>query len=366
MHHILERQIKHFLGGAENLSPAWEKFLAAVNDAYVHFDDDRELLSRSFDISSKEFSENNQKLREAKEVLEKEIQDRSENIDKYQTLVNNLSIGVYRNTPGPQGHFLEANPAIVAMFEADSKEEFMRHNVSDLYQNPSERELVAEKIKNNGFIKNEELALVTLKGKKMTASVSAVMKKGKDGSIYFDGVIEDITERKKLEEKLKEYAEERFKIIFETIGDGMVLADVANQQLFIGNTAFYTMVGYSPEEVQKLKVSDLHLEEDVSYVLEQFDKQARGEIQVARDIRVKRKDGSILYTDVNASPIILDGKKYLLAVFRDITERKEAEKKDKEYLDELENMNKLMIGRELKMIEMKEELEALKRKGTSK
>ncbi|MFZ2167669.1 MAG: PAS domain S-box protein [Minisyncoccia bacterium] len=362
MHRTLERQVKHFLGSLENLPPAFEKFLAAVSDTYTHTDEDRQLLNTSFDISSKEFLENNQQLRETKEQIEKEARERIEDLEKYQTLVDNLSIGVYRNTPGPEGHFLEANPAMVTMFEADSKEEFLKHNVSDFYQNPANRALFVEKMMKNGLVKDEELELVTIKGTKIVGSVSAVMKKDKEGSIYFDGVIENITERKELEKKLKEYAEERFKILFENIGDGMSLADVETRQLSLGNTAFSQMTGYSPEEVRKMHVSDLHLKEDLPYILDQFDKQARGEIKVAQDIRVKRKDGSIFYSDVNASPITLDGKKFLLAVFRDITYRKEAEKKGKEYLEEVENMNKLMVGREMKMIELKEEIEQLKAK----
>lgn len=64
----------------------------------------------------------------------------------YQTPIDNLSVGVYRNTPEPQGHFLEANPAVVAMFKADSKEEFLKHNISDFYQHPERRQLSIEVI----------------------------------------------------------------------------------------------------------------------------------------------------------------------------------------------------------------------------
>ena len=42
---------------------------------------------------------------------------------------------------------------------------------------------------------------------------------------------------------------------------------------------------------------------------------------------VKRKDGSVFYADINASPIIINGKPCLLGVFRDVTERKRAEEK---------------------------------------
>jgi PAS domain-containing protein len=92
---------------------------------------------------------------------------------------------------------------MVSMFDADSKKELMSHNVSDLYQDPSKRNLFVKKLMKNGFVKNEELNLVTLTGKKIIASVSAVMKKDKNGNVYFDGIVENITSRKKTEEALK-------------------------------------------------------------------------------------------------------------------------------------------------------------------
>lgn len=125
--------------------------------------------------------------------------------EKYQTLVENLSVGVYRNTSGPKGHFLEANSAMIVMFEARSKEEFMKHDVSDFYQNPEERMEYVDEITKKGEVKNKELNLVTLKGKKFIGSVTAVKKKDDKGNIYFDGVIEDVTEHKRMESELKHY-----------------------------------------------------------------------------------------------------------------------------------------------------------------
>jgi PAS domain S-box-containing protein len=124
--------------------------------------------------------------------------------DKYQALVNNLSVGVYRNTPGPKGHFLEANPAIVMMFEAASKEEFLQYNVSDFYADPKMRKVFAAKIMKHGSVRDEHLDLVTLKGKQFIGSVTATVTKDEHGNTCFDGIIEDITEQKKAAEILQQ------------------------------------------------------------------------------------------------------------------------------------------------------------------
>jgi PAS domain S-box-containing protein len=132
------------------------------------------------------------------------------------------------------------------------------------------------------------------------------------------------TERKQAEEALKS-SEEKFRVIFDHANDGMILADEETKKFYIGNNTICQMLGYSPEEIKKLGVADIHPKEDLPYVIEQFEKQVRREIAVAKDLPVKRKDGSIFYADVNTSLVTLAGRKYLLGLFRDITERKQAE-----------------------------------------
>ncbi|MCX7918181.1 MAG: diguanylate cyclase [bacterium] len=122
---------------------------------------------------------------------------------RYADLVNNLAVGVYRNTPGAEGRFLEVNPAMVAMFEAESKEEFMRRSVASQYVEPSQRKVLSDKLMQQGYVKNEEIELLTFKGRRFWASVTAVKKVDEQGQVYFDGVIEDITERKELEQLLR-------------------------------------------------------------------------------------------------------------------------------------------------------------------
>lgn len=121
---------------------------------------------------------------------------------EYHSLVESLSVGVYRNTPGVKGLFLEANSAMLNIFDAKSKAELLKHNVSDLYQNPEKRKEFVEEIIKKHEVKNKEMNLISLRGRKFIGSVSAVMKRDRNGQIYFDGIVEDITKRKKMEEEL--------------------------------------------------------------------------------------------------------------------------------------------------------------------
>ncbi len=122
-----------------------------------------------------------------------------------------------------------------------------------------------------------------------------------------------------------------FQTIFNNAADGILVADVEGKKFCLANTRLCHMLGYSSEEMKCLGVADIHPEEDLPFVVEQFEKQVRGELTLAKDIPVKRIDGSVFYADVNSIPITLDGKNYLIGIFRDVTEYKIAEEELKKF-----------------------------------
>jgi PAS domain S-box-containing protein len=134
----------------------------------------------------------------------------------------------------------------------------------------------------------------------------------------------NILRRKRAERRLTE-SEQRLRAIFDNATDGILLADPETKQFSTGNKMICQMLGYDLDELKSLSIKDVHPEEHSAYVTEQFEKQARGEISLARDIPVKRKDGTVFYADVNSARVKLSGKNYLMGLFRDITERRQAE-----------------------------------------
>jgi PAS domain S-box-containing protein len=87
------------------------------------------------------------------------------------------------------------------------------------------------------------------------------------------------------------------------------------------------MLGYPMDEVYRLGVEDIHPAEALADVQKTFEHQLKGEMRMAQNMPVKRKDGSVFFADVSASPIVLQGHTYLLGAFHDVTERMQAEER---------------------------------------
>jgi len=133
----------------------------------------------------------------------------------------------------------------------------------------------------------------------------------------------DITEQKNKKVTLRE-REKKFEKIFYGLNDGIIISDAKTQKFYLNNKKISKMLGYSIHELQKLSVKDIHPEESLPYVIEEFKKSVKGEITVATDIPVKRKDGSVFCAEVSSSRVRLGRKNYLVKIFRDISDRKTA------------------------------------------
>ncbi|MFB0526822.1 MAG: PAS domain S-box protein [bacterium] len=211
--------------------------------------------------------------------------------------------------------------------------------VADQYAH-SLREDFSKVDKNPLIGKTTEIEARKKDGEVFPAELSVSSRKIKSGWISTI-IMRDITERKKAEEALKE-SERRFKAIFEHATDGILVADPETKKLYNANQEMCRMLGYSLSEIKNLTVMDVHHQEDAPFAIEQFEKLVREEITQTADIPMKRKDGSIFYASVNAYPIIIAETKYLIGIFRDITERKKAEealrKSEEKYRQLIENL----------------------------
>lgn len=95
-------------------------------------------------------------------------------------------------------------------------------------------------------------------------------------------------------------SESRFRAIFDHAIDGIALAGIDDKRFVMANDAFCRMTGYGPEELSGLGIQAMHPPADLPHVIDQFERQARREIALTRNIPVLRKDGSAFRVDISS------------------------------------------------------------------
>jgi PAS domain S-box-containing protein len=238
---------------------------------------------------------------------EKALQESEE---KYKSLTNNLKIGVYRSTIGSEGVFVEVNPAIVKMFGFNNREDFLKTKVKDLYNNPHDREAFVEKILKTGTVKNEELQLQKKSGALFIASVSTVAARDTKGDItHFDGIIEDISERKRVEAVIIA-KEEKYRTLLESNPDPVVVYDIEGKVIYF-NPSFTHVFGWALEDCLGKKMGAFVPETEWPKTKKMIKKVREGERFSGIETHRYNKNGKIIpvsisgaiYKNKNGNPI---------------------------------------------------------------
>ncbi len=127
--------------------------------------------------------------------------------EKYHRLFEESTDAIFITTDA--GKFVDFNRAMLDLF-GYSAEELVNIHVSQLYFNPFEREVIKKIIKEKGLIREYEVALRRIDGTKIECVISSTPWRSNDGKLRgYQGIIRDITERKRNEELVrnKEIAE---------------------------------------------------------------------------------------------------------------------------------------------------------------
>ena len=146
--------------------------------------------------------------------------------------------------------------------------------------------------------------------------------------IYLRGTVQDITERKKSEEKIIE-SELNYRSLFEQASDAIFITGTDFNYIDINTSGHYIdintcgckLTGYSKDEFIKLTPNDLVFKEDMKANPFKTDQLKSGKT-FSYERRLKRKDGTAVVVEANTK-FLLDGR--VVIFVRDITERKKAE-----------------------------------------
>ena len=140
---------------------------------------------------------------------------------------------------------------------------------------------------------------------------------------YFIAVIEDITDRKRAEEALRQ-SEEIYRTVVEQAAESIFIVDPDTKRILAANAALHRSLGYAADELKKMTLYDV-VAHDRESIDEDIWRTLKDRRKSLGQRKYRRKDGSLVTVEVNVSVVSYGGDEAMSIVAHDITERQHAE-----------------------------------------
>lgn len=114
--------------------------------------------------------------------------------------------------------------------------------------------------------------------------------------------------------------------VCESLMDGLLVADGETTRFERTNLAMCQMLGYRREELLGMSAADIHPVDELPSVVHCFEQCGQNSLCTVRRCPIRRRDGSVFYADVRVSRLVSGGHVRLIVIFRDLTERIDAER----------------------------------------
>lgn len=243
------------------------------------------------------------------------------------------------------GRFIYVSPSVVQML-GYLPDEFLECTIND-FMTPASADSASRVLKNvasqaqleQPVEPNKlELEFIHKDGLSMWCEVTYMGMYNDAGNlICLQGITRDITERRRVEQSLRE-SEEKYRLFFEESGQGIILIDFDARRIEFANPAFCQMLGYSEEELKRLPLTDLHPPKNRMLADSIYDSLLLEEGISSLPIPMQRKDGESRYVELSGVMVRLKERKYGVCFFTDVTQRKRAEKKLELAMKRLESL----------------------------
>ncbi len=260
--------------------------------------------------------------------------------EKYRHIFENATEGIFQASI--TGRFTSANPALARLHGYDSPSELIEaiDSIRDqLFRDPGRHSELIRLLLDRDAVTNFEARMRRKDGSEQWVSMNVRAFRNDEGRIiFYEGTMEDITQRKEGERALAE-SEERYRTVIEHSNDG--IGFTRGGTLEYVNPRFVEMFGYdSPDELVGKPIA-LHVHpDDRERVLDIHARRRRGEPVPPRyEYRGITRAGSIIYVEVSAAGVTYRNEPILVLFLRDVSERKQAEEVFLQSHRQLEQLN---------------------------
>jgi len=280
---------------------------------------------------------------------------------RYRELFDHVSSGVavYRAVEGGRDFVFEDFNAAGQQMEGVKKEDVLGRKVTEAFPGVEKMGLleVFRRVWKTG--QHEHHAAAPYQDDRRTGWRENWVYKLPSGSIV--AVYDDVTEQKHGERQLKA-SEAKYRTLFENAGGALFVADAETGELLDCNSEAERLVGRSRSEIVGMHQSKLHPEGEAEKYKEMFARHVAQGRAADYEGEVQRKDGARIPVFIGAHVVEMDGREVIMGLFVDILARKRAEQQLMNRVAELERFHDAAVGREMRMIELKQEVNDLRQR----
>jgi PAS domain S-box-containing protein len=170
-----------------------------------------------------------------------------------------------------------------------------------------------------------------------------------------------LQEAKSKTERLE--VEQKYRALFESARDGIVLAEFDSGRVVECNPEFERQAGRGIEQLRQARVWELCDPQQADQVQAAFRGIRDNGHTLESEMQLQRSDGSLLAVEFRGNVLELGGRQLVQSQVRDITERREAQRKLEAQIDELRRFQQAAVDRELRMEELEQQLAERTRHG---
>ncbi|MFW5950487.1 MAG: EAL and GGDEF domain-containing protein [Gemmatimonadota bacterium] len=242
---------------------------------------------------------------------------------RYRRLFEESRHALYISTR--DGAFVDVNRSMLELF-GYSRRELLKLSAGVLYAEDGGRERFQEVIESEGSVRNLEIRLQAKDGRPLDCLLTATARRGAGGGVIgYEGIIEDVTERKRSTEALRQ-SEAYYRSLIENALDTITIMDRIGTITY-ESPAVERVLGYVPEEVVGTSVFDYVHPDDRTGLKELFRRtDGRPGVTPTLELRLRHRDGSWRTLEAVANNLLDDPAVGGVVVnARDVTQRKEAE-----------------------------------------
>jgi len=164
------------------------------------------------------------------------------------SLVENISVGMYRSSGDRAGHFIWGNASLIKILGYPSFEQLRNVDITDIFTETDGRIKLLAELKKYGFVKNREISIKRPDGETIQVLVTALARFNSDGGLTcINGIVEDISSQRHAEECVQIVEREMQEILALVPEPILVVAD--NNTVAGWNAAMESVTGILREQV---------------------------------------------------------------------------------------------------------------------